>query len=118
MKLYELIVTGAFTPQTVPTGGKATGDTAEAPPEPHRRPSTESPFAAPPGNGTAETPAPPGGAVTDRGGFGPFPPPFGAPYPSEGAPYGGRLPFASRRLEAGGGFPRRAPPPPPPSPQS
>ncbi|XP_042749220.1 histone-lysine N-methyltransferase SETD1A-like, partial [Lagopus leucura] len=30
MKYYELIVNGAYTPQTVPTGGKAAGDKAEA----------------------------------------------------------------------------------------
>jgi len=30
MKYYELIVSGAYTPQTVPTGSKAAGDKAEA----------------------------------------------------------------------------------------
>ncbi|XP_033930024.1 histone-lysine N-methyltransferase SETD1A-like, partial [Melopsittacus undulatus] len=96
MKLYDLIVTGAFTPQTVPTGAKAMGDGEETPPDLRRPP--EGPFVPPPGNGGPGTPPPPGGAV-------PFPAPFAPP-----SAYGGRLPFTSRRLEPGGGFPLRPPP--------
>lgn len=107
MKYYELIVNGSYTPQTVPTGGKATpGDKAEAP-ESRRRHSADSAFGSgsTPGNGTPE---PPGG------GFGPFQPP-GAPYGTRGTAYGqdsaygaGRHPFPSDPF-----FPRRPSPAPP-----
>ncbi|GAB0202423.1 histone-lysine N-methyltransferase SETD1A-like [Grus japonensis] len=92
MKYYELIVNGAYTPQTVPTGGKAAaGEKAEAPPqpEPRRRHSADTAFPPPPGNGT---PDPPSG-----GGYGPFPPP-GTPLP---APLRRRGPPLRRQVSRG-----------------
>ncbi|XP_072777110.1 histone-lysine N-methyltransferase SETD1A-like [Taeniopygia guttata] len=108
MKLYDLIVSGSYTPQTVPTGsGKNSAESPDTPPPPadppRRRPSAEGPFAPPPPPGGSATPQDGGGGGAG-GGFGPFappppPPPFGAFADGSPSPYG-------------------TPPPPPPRPSS
>lgn len=82
MKYYELIVNGAYTPQTVPTGGKTPSGGEKAEPESRRRHSADSAYGSTgagstPGNGTPEPPT---------GGYGSFPPP-GTPYSTRGAAY-------------------------------
>lgn len=42
MKYYDLIVSGSYTPQTVPTGGKALSEKFQ-PPAPAQQPDTVSP---------------------------------------------------------------------------
>ncbi|KYO20533.1 histone-lysine N-methyltransferase SETD1A [Alligator mississippiensis] len=113
MKYYELIVNGAYTPQTVPTGGKALSEkflgsgTPADTPESRRRQSTDNSYpgnalASTPGNGTPcsqDTPYSSGRQDTPSS-YGQYTPQSsqGTPYtPRGGTPYSQDSAYSSRQ---------------------